>query len=214
MTFETHEEWRQELMEAFLEAPPPGYRSPGLSQLVKADQEMFHALQRLCRKGIRSNPDGSLPMDRHYHTAASSRRVKLMLNPLPGGQGTKRSRSRSQGRGKPQKPGKQERGNEKPKAPTQREEEARAKAIKEVFKPKEEKGKKDKDKKNPGPRLPKELVGHNGMVGGVPLCYSYNLQSCKDAEPGQRCKRGLHLCARKGCEKEEHAFKDCPRRFG
>ena len=122
----------------------------------------------------------------------------------------------SRSRPKPQKPGKNERGTAKVGAPTQREEDLRAKAIKEVFKPKEEpeKGAGKGNKKNPGPRLPKELVGHNGAIGGVPLCYSYNLQNCKDAEPGQKCKRGLHFCARKGCEKEPHAFKDCPRRFG
>ena len=51
-----------------------------------------------------------------------------------------------------------------------------------------------------------------GLHGGVrdngegPLCFAHNLlQGCPNAQPGQRCPRGLHKCAKPGC-REVHSF--------
>ena len=215
MTYEEHENWTQELMETFLEAPPPGYLAPGLHQLVRADQEMFHQLGRLCRKGIRVRPDGKLPMDVHLAAAMNHRRVRLHLNPLPMSKETKKQRSPSRRRQRtpPRKPTAERPG--KKERDQVREDELRAKAIDEVFR--REKGAKGggKDKGGRGTKTPKDLIGHNTKIDGVPLCYAYNLSSCSNATPGQKCNRGLHACARKGCEKAEpHGFSECPRRFG
>ena len=218
LTFETHEQWRQILMETYMEAPPPHHDAPGLSQLVRADQELFHVLNKMCRKGIRASPDGTLPLDLCMAKAMEHRRVKLMLNPLPsarGGGGRAQSRSRS--RSRPQqrgagRPGKNVRAKEEP---TQREQALRAKAIEEVFKPnKPHKGKgKGKGEKPRGSRVPQELMGHNTSTPNGPLCYGFNLSSCSGAEPGGKCSKGLHLCARKGCVDQKHSFSKCPRQY-
>ena len=51
--------------------------------------------------------------------------------------------------------------------------------------------------------MPKQLLG--GVPcdeEGNPFCFAYNLGSCKS---GEDCKKGMHLCCKKGCKKK-HAF--------
>ena len=43
---------------------------------------------------------------------------------------------------------------------------------------------------------------------GRRICFKHNISSCPDAEDGKECKKGLHLCSRKGCKKS-HSAKDC-----
>ena len=40
---------------------------------------------------------------------------------------------------------------------------------------------------------------------GEPICFGFNLASgCPDASPGQRCKKGWHVCAAKGCQDKRY----------
>ena len=61
-------------------------------------------------------------------------------------------------------------------------------------------------------RVPAELLAW-GCVAATPkghaLCYDFSLGKCARAVSNQRCERGLHLCAVKGCHRG-HAAKDCP----
>ena len=61
-------------------------------------------------------------------------------------------------------------------------------------------------------RRPPQLVGHEiANAAGENLCWSFNLDVCKSGKAaGERCSKGWHLCARKGCGFQPHAFKDCP----
>lgn len=36
-------------------------------------------------------------------------------------------------------------------------------------------------------------------AGGKHVCFAYNLEGCPNASPGDRCRRGWHLCAEPGC---------------
>lgn len=50
-------------------------------------------------------------------------------------------------------------------------------------------------------KMPPQLVGQSPMTdNGEPTCYSYNLNGCPDAAPGQRCSKGWHLCTKPGCQ--------------
>ena len=41
------------------------------------------------------------------------------------------------------------------------------------------------------------------------ICYAYNMsKGCTDCEAGKQCKRGWHICARKGC-KDVHSTTAC-----
>ena len=60
-------------------------------------------------------------------------------------------------------------------------------------------------------RVPAELLAL-GCVGATPkghrLCFDYSLKKCCATVQNQRCAKGLHLCAVKGCHKA-HAALDC-----
>ena len=61
-------------------------------------------------------------------------------------------------------------------------------------------------------RIPFELL-NLGCTGATPqghrLCFSYNLKKCSSQVQNQRCEKGLHLCAIRGCYKQ-HPAPDCP----
>ena len=62
-------------------------------------------------------------------------------------------------------------------------------------------------------RIPKELLGL-GSVAATPkghrLCFSYNLKTCSNPVDKQRCSKGLHACAVKGCH-VQHPAVECTR---
>ena len=74
------------------------------------------------------------------------------------------------------------------------------------------KGKGKSKQSNQFMRVPSELLSL-GCVGATPqghrLCFSYNLRKCSNPVQNQRCDKGLHLCAVKGCMKQ-HPAMDCP----
>ena len=61
-------------------------------------------------------------------------------------------------------------------------------------------------------RIPHELLALNAVPAtpkGHRLCFSYNLKTCSNTVDKQRCPKGLHACAVKGCHKQHPAL-DCP----
>ena len=62
-------------------------------------------------------------------------------------------------------------------------------------------------------RIPKELLAL-GSVAATPkghrLCFSYNLKACGNPVDKQRCSKGLHACAVKGCH-GQHPAVECTR---
>ena len=73
-------------------------------------------------------------------------------------------------------------------------------------------GKKKKGKGSGSSFLPKPLLGMGAVAKtakGNAICFNYNLKKC-DVH-GQRCSKGLHICAVKGCHKA-HAAIDCPKK--
>ena len=100
--------------------------------------------------------------------------------------------------------------------------------MREEWKKKDPKGKgrggKDKDKGKDKARekreqsiLPKELKGLMPSYKGQKICFSYNLQGCKETTKDGACHKGLHVCARCGdrnhgaqssrCDKNAGAYK-------
>ena len=61
-------------------------------------------------------------------------------------------------------------------------------------------------------RIPSDLLSLGCVAAtgkGHRLCFDYNLKRCKLPMKDQRCSKGLHLCAVKGCQ-QKHAAMDCP----
>ena len=45
-------------------------------------------------------------------------------------------------------------------------------------------------------------------AAGKAICFNFNgPQGCREAAPGGECRRGLHVCAEKGCERP-HSMRD------
>ena len=66
---------------------------------------------------------------------------------------------------------------------------------------------KGKGKGSKTPR-PKELFDMDITTkDGEPICFGFNLDGCDKATPGERCHKGFHVCARKGCQKA-HSQRD------
>ena len=202
--YQVMEMWSDLLLQQFLREPPAGHKKVTLEQLHMADFELFKAMQRATRKGIRPTSSGVRPMEQAFHELRGSPEVRLYLQPLPGGSsssssGSKRCRedddpetarllkrvanlenrlknqsSQQQGGGGKQKGGKGNRSGKK------------ANSI----------------------RMPPELMGMEPVGSdGQPRCFGFNSDGCKGAKPGQRCNRGLHVCMRPGCGKA-HSQRD------
>ena len=50
-------------------------------------------------------------------------------------------------------------------------------------------------------RIPESLRNKKAKTSNdEPICYNYNLPcGCSEAAPGERCRRGWHVCAEPGC---------------
>jgi hypothetical protein len=70
------------------------------------------------------------------------------------------------------------------------------------------KGTKGVKKKSRNKSMPAELQGMaNVNEISENLCYAFNLEGCTAAEPGAKCPRGWHQCARVGCLSGKHGHR-------
>ena len=57
-------------------------------------------------------------------------------------------------------------------------------------------------------RMPSELIGCRSHTNtGLPICYGFNLGTCKEEVQNGRCSRGMHVCAVPKCGKHHAAIK-------
>ena len=59
-------------------------------------------------------------------------------------------------------------------------------------------------------KMPKEMLDNNCSAvteSGDPVCFAYQLGGCSLAKPGERCPRGWHVCAVKGCGSKSHGMR-------
>eukprot|EP00971_Amphidinium_carterae_P049551 976662-Amphidinium_carterae.1 len=54
--------------------------------------------------------------------------------------------------------------------------------------------------------LPRGLEGCQAVTSrGEPICFLYNLGRCPNKVSGNRCPKGLHVCAKPGCQQNRSA---------
>ena len=170
--FKLLEAWSEKLMQSRLEDPAPGYARITMKQLELADRKLFCVLAEKTREGIKTTIKGR-PLDLVFKECSESSEVLALLQPR---QGTVSAEKVKEVRGNSAEP------------PTKR--------------IKRETGKKGKGKGNSSAlvRIPHDLLKLN-CVAATPknnrICFSYNLKKC-DAT-GQKCSKGLHVCAVQGC---------------
>ena len=196
--FETHELWADMVLDVYQTDPPPGYSKVTMDMLHTADRELWNQAARVCRTGVRRTVGGILPFDEALRKCMYDAPVRMLMVPLPsiGKQG-----STSDG----QETNRLKRRAEQLEAEVRRLKETKGKGGKNGGKEGKGKGGKDGGKKIQRSRgaLPDGLKGCNARdAQGNPLCFDFNLpQGCEQAQPGNRCPRGWHKCAAKGCGK-------------
>ena len=183
ISFRSHELYVERLMRHLTTDPPVGFQSTTLSQVMRADREVFSFL---CHKvpDIRPLPDNTRPLDAALEEALRDYNTAFHLIPLP-------------------KHVSKEEGNFAPKR-SQGEHFASAGPY-HKGKGKSKGGKSKASGSNAAPK------GYSGCVGrdakNRPICFDFNLGSCSKAPVGGSCPKGRHVCFKGGCFKT-HAFKE------
>ena len=155
-----------------------------VAQVLRADRAAFTRIAESLAS-IKRKPDGALPLDKALDEIIQDPSVSFHLLPLKASEQDDRKRKVY----------------DDPKKPDD------ANKLKKPFKENKGKGKwKDKDKVGTKGakfiKMPKQLVGKASETGdGKRLCWAYNIDGCPNAEDGEECPRGWHLCCEPGCFK-------------
>ena len=171
--------WTDRLIRARIEEAPPGFSKPTFRQLQSADQKMFMELADQTRSGIQTTGAGR-PVEAVFEAVINSTAVTCLMQPMPG------AAVKSQFGG----------GDKQDSDPNK-------------WRPSPYKGK-GKGKEKGKSRMPAELIGCRSHTnGGLPICYGFNLGTCKEEVQNGKCSRGMHVCAVPKCGKHHPATK-CP----
>ena len=93
-TYETHEKIRHAFMAHLTRTAPPGFKSPDIGAILRADRELWMKAFERCRSNIRVDASGSFPLDVALLELYTSPEVVFHLLPTPGASSsTKRPRS-------------------------------------------------------------------------------------------------------------------------
>ena len=190
LAYNLHDQWLEKLLMCRLDAVPQGFSKPTFSQLEAADKRLFLLLAEKTRAGVKATATGR-PCDETFEACMNSTEVLSLLQPKPFAVKSKDDEQpfKRQRIDKPQAGGNVDRPSGKGKG-------------------------KGKQRQAAGQfmRVPSELLSM-GCVGATPqghrLCFSYNLKKCSNTVQNQRCEKGLHICAVKGCMKQ-HPAVECP----
>eukprot|EP00435_Cladocopium_sp_Y103_P012313 s386_g3.t1 len=187
--WQVHQRWVQQLLSLLTKAVPEGYSRIKMSQLLKADRELFLVMsEELQQTGDRLS-DAPSPMNTAFPKLVTDPRITMHLLPLPQFSSSKSSSSGQlntsnrhesnqtstkgspKGRGKVRRDGKQS---------------SKAKAL-----------------------CPAELKDFKQTDDqGRPICWAYNLKSgCKEQTSDGRCKKGVHMCMK--CKRSNHGLANC-----
>ena len=182
MCFKKHDRLSEKLMNARMEDAPPGCIRLSLKQIEIADKKFWTLMAEKTRDGIKSNVGGR-PCDNHFDACIDSPEfLNLLQHRLAPASSTAPPPKNKPDEQRPKKVAKTDYGGQKG-------------ASKGTFM-----------------RVPGELLAMGCVAStskGHRLCFDYNLKRCKLPTKDQRCSKGLHLCAVKGCQKM-HMAVDCP----
>ena len=189
LSYENHDLLVEKLFQYRLQEPLPDFARVSMQQMQAADRKFFVLLAEVTRSGIKASAAGR-PCDKAFQSCLTSSEFLTILQHKPLAVYSHDvcepplKRPRVEGaRG-----GKGAKGPGKGQTP----------------------GKGDGKGESAG-RVPAELLAL-GCVGATPkghrLCFDFSLKKCCAAVQNQRCSKGLHLCAVKGCHKV-HAALDC-----
>lgn len=180
ISFDVSRRYCDKLLRHLDREPPPGYMPTTLSQLIKADKEVWAKLAE-AGSNIRRDGTGNLPLNDLLLRTLESYEIAFYLLPMMSG---------SSGSGSHYK------GHGKDGAPYRSHPFGHYDDRKGKGKGKKGKGKKGRDG-HVQTWVPPRLRGGKPVDNaGQPICFNYNLEGCDAAQPGQACPRGLHICCK------------------
>jgi len=199
LSYAVHEQWVCKIFKLLQAHPPAGYEQITFEQLKRADTALFVKLCEATRGGIRPDATGVLPCDAQLLALMQDPEVTFLLLPLPSGRS-------SQAKVQPQP------------AKTFA---AAAAAYSNEAAAAQPAGKKNKKRKASADANPGKGGGGKGKGGGgggpppslqhYPLlsgkCWNFNGAGCTLPVTGNRCRRGVHACAKCG---QNHNVLVCP----
>eukprot|EP00435_Cladocopium_sp_Y103_P074393 s19_g48.t1 len=191
LTYETHEKIRHAFMAHMTRDPPPGFRGPDMSAILRADRELWMRAFDKCKSELKVDQRGRFPLDVALLELYTSPEVVFHLLPTPGAPVKKRSRSESEPK------------NKKTKAS-----ESKQDVKADDSNPNRRTTKKTQNQV----MVPKSLKGFSGLnAKKMRICYNYNLpHGCSNSthsKDGQtRCVKGVHQCIK--CHKS-HPLPEC-----
>lgn len=178
ISFSAHQAYCDKLLRHLSLDPPPCYQAATLSQIMKADKQVWTFLAQNC-DDIRPNAGGIKPLDDMLELALRDYNTSFHLLPLPKESFVTNTRYRAEASDRPQQPAFAHKGKGKPKG---------------------------KGKGSGASAAPRGMVGCVGRdPKGRPICFDFNLSSCSNAPAGAACPKGRHVCFKAGCHKV-HAF--------
>ena len=189
ISYSVHTNWINQIFKAMARSVPDNFNMVTVQQCLDADKELFAKMSDACRSGIVPLPGSPRPLDLALEKFRNHPDVLYFILPLPKGA------KQSFGSADNQKAG----GDD-----------ANKKRKFENFggKASGKGGKGAKGKKGKGDaRMPEGCV--NRTKEGKNICFRFNCKvGCKYAKPGKTCIRGLHVCAKQGCQ-EPHSAEVC-----
>ena len=209
--FETANLWPEVLKAAYLRVPPKGYLRVSWLQLLEADKALFRKIAEDCPAGCKAKPGEAITeFEKAYKAATFSMEVRLHLQPL---QASSSSASSSPASALVSVPDSETKVRKLEGRLKQTEEQLRGtkRRLEAAMQSQGSRkgGGKGSKRGSPGGRQ-REHRNHVAVMAGMAtktkdnesICFNYNLaHGCTLAQPGQRCPRGWHVCAKLQCQK-------------
>ena len=173
--------WIDRLFAVYAQSPAPGFQKVTQAQLLRADRQAFIRMSELFSGSLKTYVGAGKPLDQYVERMETDMTVTYFMLPIPTAHGSSSSAATNDKVDK-----KRTETPTKPVQPNNKYQKGAAKGG--------QKGGKGK-KRDP---IPQALKGmHSRTPQGDPICFGYNLGTCKQ---GAKCPR-QHVCAVPGCYK-------------
>ena len=182
-SYEVMRKWIDRMFALYSQAFAPGFQRVTQAQLLRADRQAFVRLSEQFKGSLKTFAGAGKPLDPFIERMDSDMTVTYFMLPIPVSHGA----STSSG-------DKVDKDKKRPDAPAGNKGQPGANKFQKGSSKGAQKGSKGK-RRDP---VPQSLKGmHSRTPQGDPICFGYNLGSCKQ---GASCPR-KHVCAVPGCYK-------------
>jgi hypothetical protein len=184
-SYEVMRKWIDRMFALYAQSPAPGFQKVTQAQLLRADRQAFVRFSEQFTGSLKSYAGAGRPLDPCIEKLESDMTVTYFMLPIPVSHG----QSASSG-------DKVDKDKKRPEAPSGNKGQTGGNKFQKGTSKGAQKGSKGK-KRDP---VPQSLKGmHSRTPQGDPICFGYNLGSCKQ---GDSCPR-KHVCAVPGCYKAQ-----------